>query len=110
MKNTIEKVLSEYADSQVNLGSESARKFLAEKIGDELTKQIARIFSNHFEQLLSESRRIHGKAQPGDEFYPSPSMLNFAEDSDDEGNGTNGNDTISNKTNSIILPTNNKKV
>ena len=88
MKNTIEKVLSEYADKQINLGSESARKFLAEKIGDELTQQIARIFSNHFEQLLSESRRIHGKAQPGDEFYPSPSMLYFAE------NPTNDNKAI----------------
>ena len=110
MKNTIEKVLSEYADSQVNLGSESARKFLAEKIGDRLTKQIARIFSKHFEELLSESRRIHGKAQPGDEFYPSPSMLNFAEDFDDEGNGKDkGKDTISSE-NSIILPTNIKKV
>ena len=36
MKNTIEKVLAEYAEMQVNLASESARKFLAEQIAKAL--------------------------------------------------------------------------
>jgi|SaaInlV_100m_DNA_2_1039680.scaffolds.fasta_scaffold27275_1 hypothetical protein len=38
MKNTIEEVLAQYADMQINLGSESARKFLANKIAIALTK------------------------------------------------------------------------
>lgn len=38
MKNTIEKVLAEYAEMQINLASESARKFLAEQIAKALAE------------------------------------------------------------------------
>jgi hypothetical protein len=39
MKNTIEEVLAQYADMQINLGSESARKFLANKIAEALAEK-----------------------------------------------------------------------
>ena len=56
MKNTIEKVLAEYAELQVNLGSESARKFLAEKIADELYDLDAKTLANGMEDRLAKKR------------------------------------------------------
>lgn len=40
MNNVIEKVLEDVADDQVNLKSESARKFIAEKIAIALLNEI----------------------------------------------------------------------
>ena len=56
MKNTIEKVLAKYAELQVNLGSESAREFLAEKIAEELYDLDDKTLANGIEDRLAKKR------------------------------------------------------
>jgi hypothetical protein len=56
MKNTIKRVLAQYADKQINLGSESAREMIAEKIADEVGVEIARIFAKGVEEAFADER------------------------------------------------------
>jgi len=46
MKEIILKVLDEFKDSQINLGSESAREFLANKIHERVDEYVVKTLAN----------------------------------------------------------------